>query len=181
VARAGTLAGALAGALALSLVLAACGVMPGASLEARDSDAAFELVIRIGSSAYPANAPMEVATSLTYLGPEAEIQIAHSGMGAVGVALEQLDGPFDPGGSMTADCARSHLGRGVPRVVAYQKSGAWEGDAPNAAQLQAWMNDPVLRLPPGTYRFTAYGTFSEGDCGGTAHDLEASVEVVVGP
>ena len=156
---------------------------PPAPVVGKARDAQFELVITASQNRYRVNQPVQVATRLTYVGPKKQIKITHSGGGAVIVSLEQLDGPFDPGGGSDASCGGSVLEAGMPVDAAYQKSGGWSGEDPMADRYKAFFADPLVRLEPGAYRFTAHADFYEGGCGegGAQHDIVASVTVEVVP
>jgi hypothetical protein len=41
------------------------------------------------------------------------------------------------------------------------------------------MQDPVLRLPVGTWHLYAEAQFSDGTCGGVQHDLRADITLDV--
>jgi hypothetical protein len=170
----------------VAFLVLGCGSAPSSPAGARPvaaeaRDGSFVIQIAATQERYAAGEPIMVATRLTYLGPRSEIQVAHAGAGPVIVGLEQLDGPFDPGGGSDASCRHSVLKAGVPVEAAYQKSGGYTGDDPLAAQYKAFFADPAVRLPAGTYRFTAQVQLSEEDCGGVRHDLTASITVSVVP
>jgi hypothetical protein len=173
----------------IGLVVAGCGLgtapstpdqPPPIVVEARDG----EFVLRMSASKprYAAGEPIQLVTQVVYLGPQDELGISHSGGGPIHVNLEQLDGPFDPGSASDAACARSIIKSGVPVEAAYQKTGAWSGDDPMKPQYQAFFGDPLVRLPAGTYRFSAMADFYVGDCGaGAAHGINASLTIAVEP
>ena len=175
-------------AFAVAAVVA-CGSPPpsGSSLNApvvaKARDAQFEVLITADRERYAPGQPINIATRLTYGGPQPQIGITHGGAGPILVSLEQLDGPFDPGGGSDASCGGSVLNLGVPVDTAYQKSGGWSGEDPMAGQYRAFFADPLVRLPVGTYRFTAVADFYEGECGGggAQHDIKASVTIAVTP
>jgi hypothetical protein len=159
------------------LLVAACRAMPPP--ESTASDDLFRVTLRASRAAYALNEPIDVRALIEYLGPEASIRVGHGGAGPVVFALEQLDGPFDPGGAGDDMCTSSTLHRPAGRVVSYVKSGGWDGDDPQEAAYRQFFDDPLVRLGPGTYRFTAYVDVSEGECGGPRHELNAAVTVVV--
>ena len=174
-------------AFAVAAVVA-CGSPPpsGSSVKpvvAKARDAQFEVLITADRERYAPGQPIQVATRLTYGGLQPQILITHGGAGPILVSLEQLDGPFDPGGGSDASCDRSVVRNGVPVDAAYKKSGGWSGEDPMAGQYKAFFADPLVRLPLGTYRFIAVADFYEGECGGGGpqHEIKASVTIAVTP
>jgi hypothetical protein len=184
-------AGLLGVALGLVLLGAACGdARPShpsgapedgtAPVEARARDARFELVLRLPRLTWAAGEPIEAEASLTYLGPADRIEVSGSGSGLVLFGLEQVEGPVRFLGAATADCVPRTLDRGVPVVVPYRKSGGFSDDDPNAAWYRAFFADPLLRLPPGSWRLsaTADGYLGNG-CDGPRYHLLVLAELRV--
>lgn len=160
--------------------LTGCDLMPGASSAvARDVDGSFELVLRVGATRYPANAPIDASAALWYQGQEAAIDLVGSGSGLISFSAKQLDGRFEFGGAQTADCRPYRLDRGRPLEVPYKKSGGWSADDPDAAFYIAFFNDPKLRLPRGRWQISATAGFTVDECGGVGHALDAQVTIVV--
>lgn len=172
---------ALAGAvLSTVLALAGCTLLPGAAGPvARDADESFELVLRVASARYGANQPIDASATLSYLGPEAGIDLVGSGSGLISFSARQLDGRLDITGGQTADCAPYRLDRARPMEVPYAKSGGWSNDDPDAAFYKAFFADPVFRLPRGAWRISARAGFTVEECGGVSHALGAEVTIVV--
>jgi hypothetical protein len=174
----GTVAAALL--LTAALALAGCDMLPGgAGPVARDADQSFELLLRVGSTRYTANQPIDVSATLSYLGPEAGIDLVGSGSGLIGFTAKQLDGRLDITGGHTDDCRTYRLDRAQPMVVPYAKSGGWSNDDPDAAFYRAFFADPVFRLPRGRWQISATAAFTVGECGGPSHALDAAVTIVV--
>ena len=175
-----------AGALGLILIVVGCSSEPQPSApapvigEARDDS--FALQIAAERDHYRAGDSIGVSTQVSYLGPKPELVVGHASS-LVMVSLEQLDGPFEAGGGSDLVCVRSTMRPGVPVAASYQKSGGFSADDPLAAQYRAFFADPVLRLPPGTYRFTATIELFENDCGATGipHDISAAITIAVTP
>jgi hypothetical protein len=166
--------------LAAVLALAGCDMLPGAAGPVvRDTDESLELVLRLGSTRYTANQPIDLSATLVYLGPEAGIDLVGSGSGLISFSAEQLDGRLHIGGAATADCAPYRLDRARPMVVQYAKSGGWSNDDPDAAFYKAFFADPIFRLPRGRWQISASAEFYMGECGGTSHTLGSEVTIVV--
>lgn len=175
-------------AIAVGLVLpallaASCGgpaeVVGPPSDVARD--ARFELRLSSPKGMWAAGESIELETTLLPLAP-GSVVARGSGSGLVIFVFEQLDGPLDVGGGATADCATYELEGGVPFEVPMTKSGGWSEDDPNAPLLRAFLTDPLLRPPPGTWRISAMADFYEDECGREHphHELTATIVVRVG-
>lgn len=150
-------------------------------VERRAGDGAFVLTVTTPSLTWQAGQEIGFESSLTYLGPGATIEVIGSGSGLVGFTLEQLDGPLDVGGAWTADCVPYELARGKPLTSGYEKSGGWSDTDPNADVFQAFITDPVFRLPAGEYvvRTTFEGYL--GGCGGERHSLTVELPLTILP
>jgi hypothetical protein len=167
--------------------VAGCGSAPAPSspaipqpVVAGARDPLFELQIEAGQERYSVGQPISVSTRLMYVGPLPEITV-WGGTEPVLVALEQVDGPFDPGGGSDLVCARTVMKARVPIDAPYQKSGGFSGDDPMANQYRAFFADRAVRLPAGTYRFTATADIYERECGGVPHNLKAAITIAVTP
>jgi hypothetical protein len=165
----------------VSLIIAACAAAPElpalTGFEQRSSDDAFVLTLHGPRTAWAAGQPIELAATLTYVGPAPQASVVGSGSGLVSFSIEQIDGPFDLGGAGTADCQTRTMTRGQTEVVPYVKSGGWTGEDPMAARFKAFFADPTLKLDAGTYKVTATLEAYVGECGGALHSL--STEVVL--
>jgi hypothetical protein len=149
--------------------------MPAISDSAEDDR--FRLTIRADRTTYSPDEPISVTTTLTHVGTE-PLTVASSGGGVVYFTVEQLDGPIDAGGVRHGDCRYSEFGPGEVRDVPFAKTIAFEAGDPLAAFWLAWVDDPVLRLPAGTYRISATVDYGVGRCGGT-RTLTAAVDIEV--
>jgi len=145
-----------------------------------DSDALFSLSIQADRSHYAADAPIEIDTTLRYIG-DARTTVTSSGAGLVAFGIEQLDGPVDAGIGRAADCARFDYRTGDIESVEFQKSGGYSNDDPMAGFWRTFFTDPELRLPAGEYRITARANYYVGaECAsGREQVVEASVVIVV--
>jgi hypothetical protein len=110
-----------------------------------------------------------------------DVELSGSGSGVVFFSVRRVEDGLTSGlPVMTGDCARHVIPAGAPIEVAFVKSGGFSPDDPNADFLDLYFSDPVLTLPPGTWRIDASTVATLGeDCIGEAVELATSVEVVV--
>jgi hypothetical protein len=172
-------------AFLLALTIFGCEVAPEAGPtgppEAVTSSVAsppFRLSLQADRSVYQAGEPVDVRARLDFDGPNPSIDVWGSGSGPLMFSLEQLDGPFDVMGAATADCRPQTIDRGGLEVP-FRKSGGWSGDDPNAAAFEAFMKDPVLRLPSGTYRLSVSLSVYLAECAMEAPAASATTTVTV--
>ncbi|MDQ3448742.1 MAG: hypothetical protein M3432_06140 [Chloroflexota bacterium] len=142
------------------------------------SDALFALTIGADRGPYAADEPIDIATTLRYIGAE-PTTVTSSGAGLVAFGIEQLDGPVDAGIGRDDDCARFDYPPGHAESVEFHKSGGYSNDDPMADFWRTFFADPELRLPAGEYRITARADYGARDCG-DPQSIEASIVIVVG-
>ncbi len=141
------------------------------------SDALFSLSIQADRGHYAADAPIEIDTTLRYIG-DARTTVTSSGAGLVVFGIEQLDGPVDTGWARNDDCVRYVYRPGDTESVEFQKSGGYSNDDGMAAFWRTFFAEPELRLPAGKYRITASAVYGAPECG-DEQVVEASVVIVV--
>ena len=170
---------ALAAAFLLAAVAACAEVVPIGPVPAvaESSDELFVLVVRSPADRHPAGQPIDVFAELLYQGPRNGETIYHASS-PIGWQIVQLDGPAVMGGGMDMPCLSTDLTTGIPTRYPFQKAGAVEDRPPFD---RAWFEEDALRLPAGRWRVTATTSVSIGDCGGEMHQLEASIDLLVGP
>ena len=76
-------------------------------------------------------------------------------------------------------CVQYPLDPATPTRVALDKSGAFQGNEPDADFLRSFFADPEIHLPAGTWDITAIASFSEGSCGAPTHTIKATVRIHV--
>ena len=76
-------------------------------------------------------------------------------------------------------CVLYPLAPASPTSVALYKSGAINGDEPDADFLRSFFADPQIHLPAGTWDITAIASFSEGGCAAPNRTIEATVRIHV--
>lgn len=175
----------LAAVLGAVLAVAACAgnASPNTFVPVAPSDTArdatFALTMTLERSIYRAGQPIAVLTTYTYLGPKAGERVFHAAS-PVGFRIEEIGGRRGMEGGMDMPCLSTDVVAGQPVAVAFAKSGAIS-DEPGVGFDLAWYQDRVLSLPAGRWRISARFDAYLGDCGGEAHDLEVSIEVLVEP
>jgi hypothetical protein len=65
--------------------------------------------------------------------------------------------------------------------IPYAKSGAFDPAGPNAAEYEAFFNDPNLALGAGVWLIEADLSLALGDCGGRRVEAVAPLQVTVAP
>jgi len=142
-------------------------------------DANFRLVLTTPRSSYTTNEAIEPVATVTYLGPNASETMFHA-MYPIGFRIEEVGGVRNMGGGMDQPCKSTELAKGRSDALPFGKAGS--PDDPTAGFDIDWYQDPVLRLPVGTWRIIAYLDVQLGKCGGEPHQLtvENVVRVVAG-
>ena len=147
---------------------------PGSPVGATAEDASFRLVLTTPRTTYSTEDAIEPVATMTYLGPRAAETVFHAAY-PIAFRIEEVGGPRLMGGAMDQPCLRTELAKGGSAVLPFAKAGS--PDDPTQGFDRAWYEDPVLRLPAGTWRIVAYLDVFIGDCGGERHQL--TVENVV--
>jgi hypothetical protein len=173
-------------------VLLAPHQLPAAAAVGRASDGPFTLEITSTKSVYGAGEPIEISATLTYGGPEASVDISHGHLTPLGFGIVEAVNGITLAPAWRLSCESTTLVRDVRLTHGFTKSGGSSGSDPS---FQAFMEDPVLRLPRGTWHVYAVASFAEGSCGGQAprmswvsghgarsapHDLRAEIVIDVG-
>jgi len=180
---AGRLAVGAAAALALVVVLGGLAIRgrpttisPAGPVVASAEDASFRLDLTTPQATYGPEDAIEPVARVTYLGPRATETIFHAAY-PIGFRIEEVGGQRLMGGGMDTPCLRTELAKGESAVLPFAKAGS--PDDPRQGFDRAWYEDPVLRLPAGTWRIIAYLDVFIGDCGGERHQLTVENEVHV--
>jgi hypothetical protein len=95
----------------------------------------------------------------------------------IGFQIKEVGGEWMMGGAMAQPCLRTELAKGEAAVLPFSKAGT--PDNPKGGFDRAWYEDPVLRLPEGTWQIVAYLDVWIGDCGGERHQLTVENVLVV--
>jgi hypothetical protein len=179
------LARLLIGAVAAVVLVAVGGIVlrtepppsgPDGPLGATAEDASFRLALTTPRTTYGTEDAIEPVATMTYLGPRATETVFHAAY-PIGFRIEEVGGQRLMGGGMDQPCLRTELPKGGSVVLPFAKAGS--PDAPEQGFDRAWYEDPVLRLPAGTWRIVAYLDVFIGDCGGERHQLTVANVVLV--
>ena len=161
----------------LAIRSAAPTTRPGGPVVGTAEDANFRLVLTTPRTTYTTSDAIDPVASVTYLGPKASETMFHA-MYPIGFRIEEVGGVRNMGGGMDQPCISTELAKGASDVLPFGKAGS--PDDPKAGFDIAWYQDPVLRLPLGTWRIIADLDIQLGKCGGEPHQLtvENLVQVV---
>jgi hypothetical protein len=165
--------------LALRPLSTATSSNPG-PVVASATDAEFRLTLTTPKGTYTPQDAIGPVASLTYLGPDQTATIFHATKPAQ-FRIEEVGGTRVMGGGTTQPCISTVLLMGTPTDVAFGKGGS-PTDDPSRGFDVAWYEDPILRLPKGTWRIVASLDVTLGGCSGERHALEVGnvIRVVSG-
>ncbi len=152
---------------------------PSTGTTATQRDGDFELVLTAGKSRYRPDEVIDVGATLAYLGSESAIDISTDSAGPLQFGIrERVFGEIEMGGISLLTCDRTTMRRDEPLTKAFQKSGGFSGEHPDAEMFREWMQDPELRLPEGTWHLWAAAS---GPCmsAGPTFSLRVEIEIVV--
>jgi hypothetical protein len=144
-------------------------------------DGAFRLTISAERPTYRTSEAIGISATLTYLGPDATVEVMGAGNGLIGFGLRQLDGHLEMDPLWEQSCRTYPMVRGAAVAFPFVKSGGFIDTDPDAAFWRAFFADKVLRLPAGNWRIEASLNGYLGACGGERHQLKVSVIVRVEP
>ena len=148
---------------------------PPGPIPVASDDESFRLELTIPRDAYTTEDAIEPVATLTYLGPQDLTSFGHSDP-AVGFSIRQLDGDAQMTGIAADSCTVTRISQNEPVTFAFRKSGQV-----GLGFNEAWFGDPVLRLPPGTWRISAWfeGDIPPCDPSGTTHRLRVDRVITV--
>jgi hypothetical protein len=170
---------------AVLLVVMACGPSAMASPSAQaepvvvtNEGGPFRLELELRKTTFTAGEPIEGVARLHYAGPGA-IGVAGPAGGLINFSLIEVDGPRDVGSAQDAACAPYTLDSASPLTTELRKSGGYSADDPDQDFAEAFLNDPVYRLPAGTWELEAFSEFLADGCTQPQMRLSAKIEIVV--
>jgi hypothetical protein len=150
---------------------------PGDPVGTSAEDTNFRLALTTPRATYSPDEAIEPVASVTYLGPRATETISHAAY-PIGFQIKEVGGERSMGGAMAEPCLRTELAKGESAVLPFGKAGV-PIDDPSTGFNRAWYEDPVLRLPKGTWRIIAYLDVWLNDCGGERHQLTVENLILV--
>ena len=145
---------------------------------ASDEQGKFRLELELPKRTFAAGEPIEGVARLRFAGP-GSIDVAGAAGGLIGFSLIDVDGPRDVGGGQDAACAAYTIDPAQPFTKGLVKSGGFSPDDPNDDFIEAFLNDPVYRLPAGTWEIQAWSNFLGKDCTMPETRLSVAVRIVV--
>lgn len=164
----------------VGLFVAACSSQVIVPQRGIDEDLTMRLEISLPAQAFDTTQAIPIQTKITYLGPNDREEVVGDNSPPVYFDLENVTGDLDMlGGVSGLMCEHTVLERGVALNVPYVKSGAFNGDDPDATFWRQFFEDKELHLPPGQWRVIGNLRTDPGGCDGPRHELSASVEFLV--
>jgi hypothetical protein len=139
----------------------------------------FVLDVHLPASTFASGDAIPITTTFTWVGPAPAATIWGSGMGPVTFGFSEVGGQRRAmGGVMTADCSPKEFQRGVPVAIPLMKSGAYDGNDPQADFYRAFFADPLLHLPPGQWQLRVSAGGYLKPCDMAAPTVELNVPVI---
>jgi len=154
----------------------------GAAISGAYSLGNFTLTITSPHSVWATGDAIGTQAVLSVNGVNGPVTLSGSGNGPVVFGLEQLDGTSKIDGIWSADCRLGgySVAAGHPLQYEFSKSGGFDPKGPDGTFWRDFFADPQLHLPPGTWRLTAYASFSVGHtCTASPTSLSASIDITV--
>jgi hypothetical protein len=165
--------------------LAGCGPAPAPEpssaaepVISADQNGPFRLELELDKATYAAGEPIEGVARLRYAG-QGGLEVAGAAGGLIGFSLLDVEGPRDVGGGQDAACAPYGLDPANPITTALTKAGGYSPDDPADAFIEAFLNDPIYRLPAGTWEIQAWTSFLGQGCTPPETRLSTSVRISV--
>lgn len=147
-----------------------------------DTDGDLELTLWSDRSEYTPDELITIQASLTYRGPADSIELEPDSAGPVRIGIrERVFGGIDLNVSTLAMCGpgrRLTLHRDQPLLEPFKKSGGFPRDHPDASSFRAFLADPELRLPAGTWHVYAV-SYRACMGSGPAYWLQAEIVITV--
>lgn len=142
-------------------------------------DANIRLTLTTPHGTYRPNEAIESIATVTYLGPLDAESLFHA-TSPILFHVEEIGGTRTMDIATDLPCLRTPFDRGVSAAYPFRKTGPVSGPgvAPTGFD-RAWYDDPILRLPAGTWRIRAELDVSIGNCDGETHHLSAENVVSV--
>ena len=149
------------------------------SIGGRAEDQGFVLIVAIPMEALTSSTGAAPIATLTWLGPDSDVRLAHSANGPVLISFEEVGGTRKMSPATLQSCGLTTFQRGAPVAESPDKGVVWNDPDPNAAFYKAFAREPGIRLPSGRWRIVVSVDGSLGGCGGQPLNLHVPLEVVV--
>lgn len=147
----------------------------------RATDGPFRLELRSGHGTYYESEAIAIAGAFTYSGDTA---IDVSGFWPLDFSVDEPVYGISLSWIHILICMNEVLSPGYRFEHPFAKGGGISGSDPYPAFTRAYLDDPVFRLPPGTWHIRLSASLMEGKCIAPAtakHSLSTGLEIVVLP
>lgn len=125
---------------------------------------------------YRESDPIDVHGTFKYLGDgPIDVQAFHPLVFSVAEPVHGID--LD--GAVTLECGRDQLLPGQQIEAPFHKSGGISTLDPAFELKKAYLEDPVFKLPPGSWHIQVSGWLVEGECGMPVERFSTSIEITV--
>ena len=148
------------------------------SVSASATDGLYSLELRSARAVYLESDVIEISGAFIYSGAVA-IDVQGFKPLVFGV-VEPVYG-IDLAMATTLECSHKTLEPGERIEIEFRKGGGVSASDPEYEFKKAYLQDPVFRLPPGTWHIRLAGWLYEGQCGDPKTQLAAEIEIVVLP
>jgi hypothetical protein len=142
------------------------------------TDGPYALELRSERAVYHESEVIEVSGAFVYRGA-ASIDV--QGFKPLVFGVQEPVYGIDLDMATTLECNHETLEPGERIEAQFVKGGGVSTSDPEYAFKKAYLQDPVFRLPPGTWHIQLAGWLYEGDCGTDKTTLLAQVEITVLP
>ena len=143
-----------------------------------DVDGPYMIELRSERRVYHESDVLEIAGAFTYAG-DAPIDV--QGFKPLVFSIAEPVYGIDMDTAVTLECNQERLEPGERMVLPFRKGGGVSTSDPQYDFKRAYLMDPVLRLPPGTWHIRLTGWLYEGDCGTAQRTLSTEIEILVLP
>ncbi len=166
----------------VALCVVAAGCVAGeeahtpASVKTTVTDGDYSLSFELPRATWATTDAIDGTATLAYDGL-GTVTIWGSGSGPLNFGYAEVGGSKKIEPAWTADCTNRQFSAGEPIVSALKKSGGWSGEDPDASFYESFFSEAAVHLPAGDWTITAVAEFTEGQCGGAHHAMQATVSI----
>jgi len=148
---------------------------------ASDTAGAFTLELTMPHLDWKAGEPMVASSAVLLVRSNAPVTV-YGPRDIIAFGYAEVGGKRSFGPGFDTICSPTNLDPTTPNNVPLSKSGGYDPSNPNDAWIEPFLNASGVQLPAGTWDVTAEAPFYERPaCSAGAHDLHATLRVVVSP